>query len=461
MAFELVSVRVFAPWFGASQVVWTALIGVILAFMTLGYFLGGKRADRTQSPGPLALWLSVAAVWISLIPLVDASVCRFALHLEWPFVMCVLLVAVLFLSVPALCLGMVTPYGIRMCLEVKPPGRTIGNLYALSSLGSIVGVFVGGWWLVPTLGYAFSLQCLAGLLLVAGLLLAQRWWSWALILLAILAVVGERFLGDEDRLEFDTAYNHVWIYEGGFEGYSARIMQVNDEFSSAMYHHDPAILATTYPRYFRLVEHFQPDFRKTLLLGGGGYEYPRFFLKQYPEATLDVVEIDPGLTALAREHLQLQAHPALRIHHEDGRTFVQRTHQKYDLIVMDAFRSHSIPSHLTSVEMVRALKSRLSDQGMVITSLLSEDDTDPRGLLQRLYATYSDVFETVLTFRVQDSDNIMLVAFPYSNQILVESVHADLNALLQDQFELSVDSNAIVIEDNFAPEFPYLPKVRG
>lgn len=192
-----------------------------------------------------------------------------------------------------------------------------------------------------------------------------------------------------------------------------------DPFSvqSAMYL-DGDDLALRYTRFYHLVRHFRPDFQHSVMIGGAGYSFPREYLRSYPDATLDVIEIDPGMTEIARDHFGLADQPRLTIVHEDGRVFLNRTADAtYDAVLMDAFGSlFSVPYHLTTIEAVISVRRMLDENGIVIFNLGSAIRGPSSGFLQAELATYRSVFREVQIFKVNPNyadervQNLIIVA---------------------------------------------------
>jgi spermidine synthase len=173
--------------------------------------------------------------------------------------------------------------------------------------------------------------------------------------------------------DVDTAYNRVWIHEGVQKstGKAVRMFSINNENSSAMYLDDDE-LVHPYTKFYHLARHFDPGFQKTVMFGGAGYSFPKDFLGKYPEATMEVVEIDPGITELAKKYFRLRDNPRLTILHEDGRMFLNRSEKGYDVIFGDAFSSQfSIPYQLTTAEAVQRKYDILNDDGIVILNIIS------------------------------------------------------------------------------------------
>jgi spermidine synthase len=187
-------------------------------------------------------------------------------------------------------------------------------------------------------------------------------------------------------------------------------------------------------RYYRLAEHFTPNFHSSLILGGAAYSYPKYFLEKYPQATIDVVEIDPELTQLAREYFRLKDDPRMKIIHEDGRTFLNRADQKYDVIYGDTFKSqYTLPWHLTTVEAAKETYNMLNNGGCVLLNIISSLDGNASMFLRAELATYRQVFPYVYVFAVMDPEDMKVV----QSTILVAVKSASEPAWLNEDPELA------------------------
>src|SRR3989344_2845931 len=352
MIFELVGSRVLGPYFGTSIFVWTSLIGIILGSLSLGYYLGGKMADKKPDFNNLSLIIFLAAAAIGLTVFVKEPL-LVVLQTNLSDIRISTVVASLVLFLPAsLLLGMVSPYAAKLRMEnLKTSGSTMGNLYAISTAGSIIGTFLSGFYLIPRFGTNKLLIILSVTLIVVSLVLSLKkaktnFFIFTIIFIICLTVNGPNYMPkNKGFMDFDTAYNRIWIYNlvDSETSQPIKIMGINNENHSSMFL-DSDELVNEYTKYFNLAEYFKPNFKKTLMFGGAGYSYPKSFLFRYPEAKIDVVEIDPKITELAKKHFKLKEDPRLTIYHEDGRVFLNKTQEKYDVIFGDAFSSHySIP----------------------------------------------------------------------------------------------------------------------
>jgi spermidine synthase len=467
MVFELVGSRVLGPYFGTSIFVWTSLIGIILGSLSLGYYFGGKIADKKTTFEGLAFIIFLAALGIGLSTIIkDYLIIILRTGISDMMLSSVLVSIILFLPASFL-LGMISPYAAKLKIEnLDTSGSTIGNLYALSTAGSIFGTFLSGFYLIPHLGTDKLLVILSLTLIITSLLLSAKKYIKVKLLSLIIITAGGLTIGSlqfvaagSDFLDIDTAYNRIWIYNrvNSKEGDLVKIMGINNENHSAMFL-DSDELVNEYTKYYHLAAHFNKDFKKTLMIGGAGYSYPKSFLATYPNATMDVVEIDPKITELAKQHFRLKDDPRLTIYHEDGRVYLNQTNNKYDVIFGDAFSSHySIPYQLTTKEAVQKQYDILNDNGVVILNTISSLNGDKGRFLRAEYLTYKSIFPQVYLFPVKDVkdenvvQNIILVAIKSDKAPTFSDDDPKLNEYLQHLWTKEIKQDVPILTDDFAP----------
>lgn len=465
MVLELTGSRVLAPYVGTSLFVWTSLIGIILGALSLGYAWGGKIADRNPNVKTFSRIIFGAGALIGVMALVQDAVLIFLSSGVSDVRLSAILSSIILFACPSLLLGMISPYAVRLKLEgMSSSGATVGNLYALSTLGSISGTFLAGFYLIAVFPTTFILYMLAALLVVLSLFVHVSRLKTKIAFVITLGLLNIGFasaleqLRGPDFIEANTMYNRVWIHnsQDSQTGLDIKLLLTNQARSSAMYlESDELVFA--YNRFFHLARHFYPDFQKALLIGGAAYSFPRDFLQKYPNAKLDVVEIDPGLTEIARQHFKLKDDPRLRIFHEDGRILLNRTQEKYDVIFGDAFYSiNTIPFHLTTVESVRKMYDALNEKGVVIANLISAIEGDKGKFLRAEYHTFKSVFPQVYIFQVREkspvqSGNLILVALKSKESPNWASTDPQIAEFLSHLWEKEIPNDMPVLRDEWAP----------
>jgi predicted membrane-bound spermidine synthase len=361
---------------------------------------------------------------------------------------------------------MVSPYVVRLKIRnVEASGRTVGDLYAISTVGSIAGTFVAGFFLILYFDLNSILLGLSAVLFLTSLWISPKI-SKLVLMIFILAWVSAlsssvgntRRESDRGITVFNTLYESVKVMDLTFEGRPVRYLQTDPFGIQSGRYLDSDDLLFEYAKYYRLAGCFNPSLSRTLMIGGAGYSYPMDYLKYFPEATMDVVELDPGITEIAGDFFGLKEDPRLSIIHQDGRIFLERSDREYDVIMIDAFKALSAPFHLTTREAINAMKERLSDDGIVMTNIISSGVSGDRKLLESEFATYKSVFPVVYLLPVGgwrddgSTQNVMLVAVNDPAKKFPESEDAELGGYLKQAVsELPGSEKAPIFTDQFAP----------
>lgn len=257
----------------------------------------------------------------------------------------------------------------------------------------------------------------------------------------------------------DTAYSRAWIHDtiDKETNKAVRYLLINRMGSSGIFLDQNELLAE-YTKYYHLVRYFNPNFKKTLMLGGAGYAYPSDFLVKYPQSSIDVVEIDPGITELARKYFRLKDNTRLNIYHQDARVYLNKNKKKYDAIFGDAFGSyHSIPYQLTTKEVVLEKYNNLSDDGVVILNIIGSISGEKGKFLRAEYTTYKNIFSQVYLFPVQNPENgdvlqnVMLIALKSNKVPSFSSDDNDLNQYLGHLWKEPIPNDMPILTDDYAP----------
>jgi len=465
MIIELTGSRILAPILGTSLIVWTSLIGIILASLSVGAWWGGIIADRHPQShilGRIVLLASWATAAIGFSKIWVLELLQGVGDLQT-----IAITATVALFTPAsVLLGMVAPFAVRLrLLDREHTGRTAGNLYAVSTIGSIVGTFLAGFVLIAWLGSTSILYITAVGLAFASFFAdpSGKLIKGCSLILFVLAIFlnhnHDGFLSKQGFIDTDTPYNRVLVYNSKelSTGRSTREMVTGPHGrQSAMYLDDKNELAVAYTHFYRLAEYFKPEMKRMLVLGGGGFSFPKYALEHYPELQIDVVELDPGIINLARKHFGLSEDPRLRIIEEDARIFLQKTTNRYDVILCDVFTSHySIPFHLVTVEAIQRLRDTLTPAGMVLVNVLASQKGQSSDFYAAYYQTLKTTFPEIRVFAVHNPvdvrlwQNLMLAAFatPFTETV---PVPADLQEMLANQINPPTKYIA-PFTDEFAP----------
>jgi len=474
MILELTGTRIVAPYFGTSIFVWTGLIGVILGSLSIGYWWGGKISVREANFKTFSSILFGGALLIALASFLSPIALLF-MQKAVPDIRIGSVIAATLLFAPAsILLGMVSPYAVRLKMkDVEHSGTTVGNLYALSTIGSIVGTFLAGFFLIPLLGSTKIL------FFTSTLLMGASFWGYSkgvsvikigifleLIFLIFAFDKVMSFFSSQALIDVDTAYNRVFIFDS-IEPVTKRPIKVMStyfpQWESAVFLDRDDDLVVEYLKFFRLAGHFKPGLDSALLIGGAGFSYPKDFLKKNPNASMDVVEIDPGLTELAKQYFGLEENPRLEIYHEDGRTFLNRGGKKYGAILIDAFKAvQSAPYQLTTAEAVKKMHEMLEDDGVLLINIISSIEGIKGKFFRAEYRTVKSVFPYVYVIPVTNHDdgnavqNLLLVALKSEKGALFQSKNPEFNNYLSHLWKKEVLSDMPLLTDDFAPVDNYV-----
>src|SRR5436309_9534668 len=413
MALEIVGSRVLAPHFGSSIFVWGSLISVVLAALSIGYYWGGWLSAREPSYGKLLTLLLIPGILIFFLPFIYPSVNESIASVDFgnrlnPLVAC----SALFL-LPGIFLGTISPYVIRLAAtHIDTVGSTAGTLYAVSTCGCIFGTLLTAFYLIPALGVSniihtlgITLVCLS--LVVVPLIRLQRVSIARAVtavsfILGLVSMVWTPFAWAKTLLQKDTFYHRIRIEEDD----EARYMYFDRTLQSAMNLKDPTALRLIYSRYTSLGFTFRPDAKRILIIGLGGGSIPKKLQKEFPSLEIDVVEIDPEVIQIAKNHFNVREINRLHLHAQDGRLFLTRTANQYDIILLDAYYADAMPFHLATREFFELAQRKLTPNGIVVANLISAV-TGPSGKIARAFVkTERRVFPQTYVFAARRAENV-------------------------------------------------------
>ncbi len=459
MMLELTGARLLSPYLGSSTFIWTSLIGIILASLSFGYYLGGRAADRNPSVVVLANVLFAAGVLIALMAYLQADILALVARVVSDLRVASVVASVALFTPASVILGMVSPYAIRLQMEsVKTSGATVGRLYAISTMGSIVGTFLTGFVLFSYIGSLEILVLLSVILVLLSLLLARGW--LAIVKLVFLVILlGSFFLleslkvlaAEKGIVDMDSQYSRIRIFDDGV----TRYLDLEMNPSSAIYLESDE-LVFEYTKGYELVRSLYGSLERVLVIGGGTFTYPRHLRMVSPQTLVDAVEIDPALTDLAAKYFRLDlSDEGLRIINEDGRTYLNNYEgEGYDLIFGDAFKSfYTLPQQLTTVEAVKAHYDALAEDGAVVLNIAGSVFGETGQFFRAELATYKEVFPQVEVLLTRNSDpyalqNVLLVAFKEPRVFPTE--------VEEKFFREEIVLDLPILTDNFAPVEKYM-----
>ena len=466
MALELVAARILSPYVGSSNLIWTTIIGIMLTSMSIGYWLGGKIVDKKEDKNLLSLFLLAGAFFTSIIPILETLLVKPLSSITNELVLVAIICSSIVFGIPSFILAMVSPFAVK--LEDKTHediGRTSGKISSLSTIGSIVGTFVAGFLLIPNLGVRFLILIITVVLFVLSFMMFDKKNAkyCACMIACLLALVGLNYYGkvifdknNPDIIEdVDSEYSRIWIKKVSAGDINYKTMQVDTGLESYI-NQETNEMGAAYLYYYDLFDYYNKDAKSTLMIGGAAYTYPTYYLNKYQDKTIDVAEIDEKMTELAVNDFGLDINnPRLTIYHQDGRSFLNSTKNKYDTILIDAFKGLNAPFELTTYEALQKAKNALNENGIVITNIISSLEGKEDDFIKYEYATYKAVFPEVKLFKVRDLENssrqnLILVGFKNGDNNINEEKYNEYKNLLDMEVK-DFTSEREIVTDHFAP----------
>jgi predicted membrane-bound spermidine synthase len=370
LATEIAASRLLAPYFGSSTIVWANLIGLVLASLSVGYWLGGKIADRRPEPRLLGLIVVASGVYVAAVTFVSKPLLDLTIEgLDETSAGAVVgsFFAVLLLFAPAVVLlGTVSPFAIRLALrDVGSAGETAGRFYALSTAGSLVGTFLPALLLIPLLGTQRTLLLTAAVLAASGSILLGRRSLVVAVGLSVLLLIPPGALKASPGLvhEETSLYQYVQVVE---KPDGRRQLFLNEGVAvHSLWYPDSVLTGGVWDTFLALPPLLDRPLERVAILGNAAGTTARALAAYYPGVRIDGVELDPAVSKAGRRWFGMGSIPGLTVHDADARPFLRQTDERYDLIVVDAYHQPYVPFYLATREFFRLVRERLRPGGIV------------------------------------------------------------------------------------------------
>jgi len=424
LAAELAASRLIGNVFGTSNIVWASIIGLILIYLTLGYFLGGRWADANPTPAALYRVLAWGAFTLGLVPYIAEPVLRSAAtafeFLQVGILGASFIVVLILFSVPITLMGTISPFAIRLSVDdTSHAGQTSGQIYAISTLGSFIGTFLPTLVTIPAIGTKNTFLVFSLLLLFVALAGLGKFASrrdmlvhfWMPVVIAIVAVLsrGQALKNSTGQIyETESAYNYIQVQQqNGFtllrlnEGqgvhsiYNPNTLQYNGPWDQFLV--SPYFYANRKPS----------DIKRIAIVGLAAGTTARQMTAVYGNIPIDGFEIDPKIVEVGKKYFDMNM-PNLNINIGDGRLNLEQSPYKYDIIAVDAYRPPYIPPHMTTQEFFQIAASHLTDNGVL--TINSASVPGDRRLINGLATTMGTIFPTIYTVDIPGSLNTMIFA---------------------------------------------------
>ncbi len=402
MVVELVAGRLIARYVGSSLYTWTSVIGIVLAGIAVGNYLGGRLADRYRPTEALASLFLIASATCLLTPMLNIHAGNWILLRDQEWVLRIFGHVFLVFFLPSSLLGTIGPVAAKMALDLgRETGRTVGSVYSWGAVGSIVGTFLTGYYLISVIGTVAVLLGVAAILLGMAFLFGARsllafLWTGVVVASFIAMsgpfeqarVVGERlglrpYEGDWIHFQEETQYSLITV-EDDMEMEGVRSMTLDFLIHAYVDINDTGRLIYEYEQVYAAVTRAavkdwpQDRVLRALSLGGGGFVFPRWLLRHWPDSYLEVAEIDPEVTRAAHEAFGLPADTPIRIFNLDARNHVEDILRRqetaaeglFDLVYSDAFNHYSPPFHLTTRDFNQKLRQLMTPDGVLLVNVI-------------------------------------------------------------------------------------------
>ena len=478
MAVELSCTRLLAPYFSSSSIVWTVVIGLIMISLSVGNILGGRSADKHKSLGRLYFYIWIASLWIAVIPFIGKYLISLIIGILMLFVpgsqFVVLgsaLSCLVIFSLPLILLGMVSPYLVKLAIQdMESSGKMAGQIYAMGTIGSIIGTFVPTFFTIPLIGtgktfflFAFLLNVVCALYFLFRKGKAFKNAVTALVLLVLLFIpFSDSFAYWKTNIiyEGESLYNYLQVSETE----DSVILSTNVAFGVQSIYMKDGSLSGLYYEYALMAPLFSEGAtmdRETdvLILGLGTGTFAKQMLRYFPHTTTDAVEIDQKIASLAGKYFHLRPEEAT-VYINDGRTFLSTPDAgKYDLIMVDAFQDITVPFHMSTVEFFKKVKEHLNPGGVIVININMQSG-DFEGIPEYISGTVRSCFNAVYRVDLGSNTNSLLFVSDdpgmldhYRNSIASIDESHDLYTISKfvEENAVEIAPSSLVLTDDLAP----------
>ena len=461
MIMELVASRLLSPYFGNSNFVWTAIIGIILLAGSLGNILGGKISVKKHDRLVIAYLLVIASMCLSVIPMVGNGVLESIKALNFGTQTSAVIGSVVLFLLPSTIFGIVTPVIMKDRLDAtKERGVESGKITAIIAIGSLVGTFAGGFWLIPALGTNLIFALLGVVSLVVANML---WWKTRreapkllsivmFIVALVLSITSFVYINKPDEtISIDTEYGRIIVENDNYNGQPVRFYKQSGAYSSATFLDQGKKYELVFDylkKYDQMFNYL--DVKNAAMIGGAAYQYPKYYISHFEDKNLDVIEIDPVSTEIAKKYFFLNdlindyGDDRLGLYNADGRVFLDETDKKYDAILNDAFAGEVPVGTLATKEAAKIIKSRLTDGGVYMSNVLTSLEGEKSRFLRSEVKTLAEVFDNVYVVPIHKNVPETL----FTNWMLIAT---DNDYIPADKITLETTDKDIVLTDDYCP----------
>lgn len=467
MMLELLGTRIINPYYGSTLYVWSSLITVTLVFLSVGYFLGGKIADKKPRAEILYMIIFLSGCWIILLPTISPTILVATNFLGSRFGP--LCSSFILFAIPLTLLGTITPFAVKIkTCKLETLGTTAGGLYAIATIGGFVGTILVGFILIPELGVNEISYIIAFLLLCVPAI-------WFLVkrknryLLIIIVICSPLYLylsyviqptNAEIIYKTESLYGQIKVVDKG----ALRCLLV-DGSSQTFINKQTNLPAAKYPYYQTLSVFLCPQATNALLIGLGGGMIPTLF-KRY-DINMEIIEIDPKIEKVAKTFFGFRENEKTKVYIEDGRYFIRNVNKKYNIIILDVFSSYSVVPHLLTKEFFKETDRIIAEHGILSLYILGCLEGEDSKLTKAVYKTLREIFPYVYVFPTglfeKDFGGIVFFAMrePLDEEDLLTNIEKmcddstcknRFQKILRKRIELKLyDYDVPILTDNYNP----------
>ena len=469
MILELIASRLLSPYFGNTTTVWTSVIGIILLSSSIGNYIGGIIADKEKLQKTIKIILLSSGFMVLIIPLIQSNLLNFMLNNIDNIKIGAILSTIILFFIPSMLIGFLSPIVIKFKIDdLKNAGKVSGKISAIATLGCILGDFIGGFYLIPNFGANVILYVLAIILFVLTLFVDELKLKKLLLPISFILVCGilsfsyslhnkecgnKVLAGEFDvKVTYDTTYGRATITNNKLSG--KRNFYIDKGIESAAYinEENKYELIVTYTKFYNLMFKSHNEITDTLMIGGGGFSYPKYYISNYESKNMDVVEIDKKVIELAKKYFylddlikefDLENNKRLNIIEEDGRVYLNKCKKKYDAILNDAFVGENPVITLTTLEAIERIYNLLNTDGIYLTNIVASLDGENSKFLKAEVQTLKQVFKNVY---------IVPCNYPGGLEIIQNCMVIATDQELELKYAVTIKTDdSIILTDNFCP----------
>lgn len=395
MGLEILAGRVIAPAYGSTTFTWGSILGISMLALSLGYHHGGKKASKIGM-NEIEKFLIYTSGYILFIMVSGDFILDITSSLPVPTIYAPIIPVALLFGPPTYFLGYISPYAAQLSAK-ETKGEASGHFYAIGTAGSILGAFGTTFLLIPFLTVDQIYLMFAVIVSLPLLKDRRNSKTYGVIIFLIIGLLTMQSQAYRQNTVYhtDTAYQDLTITRE--DGITTLYL---DNGSHSSKYVNSTLTPWDHPKYFHLPFLMRDDIENALFIGGGGFVTPQQYAKRGVD--VDAVELDPQVVEASKKYFNLSENENLTVHIMDGREYLRQTDKKYDVVVLDAYRKHNVPFHLTTEEFFKLIYNKTDNNGIVVSNMVSSP-SGPRSKFVRAYhQTMKKEFDTMYFFPTEE-----------------------------------------------------------